>query len=57
MRLAADALATAMEFYFEAGKDVPMPSTARRGECGVMLPLDVSLSIALREGTSFHWLV
>ena len=47
LEIAADALATAMEFYFEDRKEVPMPSKLRRGECGVMLPSSVSAKVLL----------
>ncbi len=36
--MAADALATAMEFYFEDRRQVPPPSELRRGEVGISLP-------------------
>jgi len=36
--MAADALATAMEFYFEDRRPVPPPSELRRGEVGISLP-------------------
>lgn len=36
--MAADALATAMEFYFEDRRPVPPPSEPRRGEVGISLP-------------------
>lgn len=36
--MAADALATAMEFYFEDRRQVPAPSELRRGEVGISLP-------------------
>jgi len=36
--MAADALATAMEFYFEDRRQVPPPSELRRGEVAISLP-------------------
>lgn len=45
--MAADALATAMEFYFEDGKQVPLPSSARRDEVGISLPTGYSAKVLL----------
>lgn len=42
-----DALETAMEFYFDAHREVPMPSQKKRGERLVTLPLSVSFKILL----------
>lgn len=39
--MAADALLTAMDFYFEDGRPVPAPSKAKRGEELVSLPASV----------------
>lgn len=36
--MAADALLTAMDFYFETGRAVPMPSDAHQNETPVSLP-------------------
>lgn len=36
--MAADALVTALDFYFEDGRSVPSPSAAKRGERLVSLP-------------------
>ena len=57
LEMAADALATAMEFYFEDRIEVPMPSRLRKGEHGVVLPLSVSAKVLLlnemlREGVT-----
>ncbi|QQX87202.1 type II toxin-antitoxin system HicB family antitoxin [Cupriavidus necator] len=45
--MAADALATAMEFYFEDGRPVPLPSKAKRGQHLVELPASVSAKVLL----------
>lgn len=45
--MAADALLTAMDFYFEDGRPVPPPSAAREGERLVALPLSVSAKALL----------
>lgn len=45
--MAADALATAMEFYFEEGKQVPLPSDTRRDEVGIFLPTGYSAKVLL----------
>lgn len=45
--MAVDALATAMEFYFEDRRTVPMPSRARRGEEIVDLPASVAVKVLL----------
>lgn len=44
---AADALLTAMDFYFEDGRPVPTPSAAQDGEELVGLPLSVQAKVAL----------
>lgn len=45
--MAVDALATAMEFYFEDRREVPMPSAERRGEVVVELPASVAVKVLL----------
>ena len=45
--MAADALATAMEFYIEDRRPAPMPSRARAGEELVSLPVVVGAKMAL----------
>ncbi|MFC4276786.1 type II toxin-antitoxin system HicB family antitoxin [Achromobacter aloeverae] len=45
--MAADALLTAMDFYFEDRRPVPAPSKARRGEVLVSLPASVSAKVLL----------
>lgn len=45
--MAGDALATAMEFYFEDRRQVPMPSNARKGEEVVDLPASVAVKVLL----------
>lgn len=47
MEMAADALATAMEFYFEDRRQVPMPTKARKGEEVVELPASVAVKVLL----------
>jgi antitoxin HicB len=45
--MAADALLTAMDFYFEDRRPVPSPSKAKKGEELVALPPSVSAKILL----------
>jgi len=45
--MAADALATAMEFYFEDRRQVPLPSQARKGEAVIELPASVAVKVLL----------
>lgn len=45
--MAEDALATAMEFYFEDGRQVPMPSKARKGEELVELSASIAVKVLL----------
>ncbi|HRO27930.1 MAG TPA: type II toxin-antitoxin system HicB family antitoxin [Luteimonas sp.] len=45
--MAADALATAMEFYFEDRRQVPTPSPPRRGEIGIELPASLAAKVLL----------
>lgn len=45
--MAADALLTAMEFYFEDKRAVPPPSKAKKGEELIALPASVSAKILL----------
>jgi len=45
--MAADALATAMDFYFEDRRPVPAPSEVRRGEVGIALPTGFSAKVLL----------
>ena len=45
--MAADALATAMEFYFEDRRQVPAPSPRRHGEVDVDLPASLSAKVLL----------
>ena len=51
LEMAADALATAMEFYLEDRRPVPPPSKPRRGEDVVELPASVSIFVAWRRST------
>jgi antitoxin HicB len=45
--MAADALFTAMDFYFEDKRPVPAPSKAKKGEELIALPASVSAKILL----------
>ena len=45
--MASDALAVAMEFYFEDKREVPLPSAAKRGEVLVELPASLSAKVLL----------
>jgi antitoxin HicB len=47
LEMAADALATAMEFYFEDRRPVPMPSKAAKGQPLVELPASVAAKVLL----------
>jgi antitoxin HicB len=47
IEMAGDALATAMEFYFEDRRQVPMPSKAKRGEEVVELSASVGVKVLL----------
>ena len=47
LAMAAEALETAMDFYFDSKRAVPMPSVAKRRQHVVALPLSVSAKILL----------
>ena len=47
IKLAADALKTAMDFYFEDRRPVPMPSPLKKGQVAVDLPASVSAKVLL----------
>lgn len=47
IEMAGDALATAMEFYFEDRRQVPMPTKARKGEELIDLPASVAVKVLL----------
>ena len=47
IELAADALTTAMDFYFEDRRPVPLPSALKRGQIAVDLPASVSAKVLL----------
>jgi antitoxin HicB len=47
LRHAADALETAMDFYFEQGRPVPLPSAPKRGHRVVELPATVAAKVLL----------
>lgn len=54
-KMAADALLTAMDFYFEFNRTVPMPSEKRNGETMIKLPASVWAKILLlNEMVSQH---
>ncbi|WP_410472799.1 type II toxin-antitoxin system HicB family antitoxin [Faucicola mancuniensis] len=55
LEMAQDALATAMDFYFEDNRPVPMPSKAKKGEVMVELPLSIwSKVLLLNEMLNQH---
>lgn len=45
--MAADALLTAMDFYFEDKRPVPVPSKAKKGEELIALPASISAKVLL----------
>ncbi|WP_304359243.1 type II toxin-antitoxin system HicB family antitoxin [Collimonas fungivorans] len=45
--MAADVLLSAMDFYFEDKRKVPLPSKAKKGEILVDIPLSVSAKVLL----------
>ena len=45
--LAADALTTAMDFYFEDRRAVPLPSAPKRGQILVDLPASITAKVLL----------
>lgn len=45
--MAADALLTAMDFYFDDKREVPAPSAARKGEHLISLPASVAAKVLL----------
>ena len=47
VQMAEDALVTAMDFYFEDRRPVPMPSERRRGEVDITLPASVAAKVLL----------
>jgi len=47
MELAQDALETAMEFYFEDHRPVPLPSKLRAGQSFIELPASLSAKVLL----------
>ena len=47
LEMAADALTTAMDFYFEDRRPVPVPSQPKRGQVLVDLPVSVSAKVLL----------
>lgn len=47
MKAAKDALETALDFYFEAGRMVPSPSSPRRGYRYVELPVSLAAKVLL----------
>jgi antitoxin HicB len=56
LEMAADALTTAMDFYFQDRRAVPMPSARKRGQVLIDLPVSVAAKVLLlnemiRQGT------
>jgi antitoxin HicB len=47
MAMAQDALETALDFYFEDNREVPMPSAPKRGQPVVELPASLSAKVLL----------
>lgn len=47
MAMAVDALITAMDFYFEDQRKVPLPSAPKRGERLIELPISLSAKVLL----------
>jgi len=47
LAMAADALTTAMDFYFEDRRPVPVPSQLKRGQLMVDLPASISAKVLL----------
>lgn len=49
LREAVDALETALEFYFDSRRPVPLPSKPRRGQTTVALPTLVAAKVLLHN--------
>jgi antitoxin HicB len=47
LAMAADALVTAMDFYFEDRRAVPLPSPVKRGQAAIELPASVAAKVLL----------
>jgi antitoxin HicB len=47
LKMAADALETALDFYFDAGRPVPVPSKPKRGQPTVELRASVAAKVLL----------
>ncbi|MGB7196320.1 MAG: type II toxin-antitoxin system HicB family antitoxin [Collimonas pratensis] len=47
LEMAADGLLTAMDFYFEDKRQVPLPSKAKKDERLIQLPLSVAAKVLL----------
>lgn len=47
MRQGADALETALDYYFEVGRTVPAPSKPRRGQRVIELPASLTAKVLL----------
>ena len=47
LRMGSDALVTAMDFYFEDRREVPMPSKPRKGEVTIELSASVAAKVLL----------
>jgi antitoxin HicB len=47
LKMARDALETALDFYFDDGRPVPSPSRAKRGQRLVSLPVSIEAKVLL----------
>ncbi|WP_211452059.1 type II toxin-antitoxin system HicB family antitoxin [Collimonas antrihumi] len=47
LEMATDVLLSAMDFYFEDKRQVPLPSKAKKGERFIQLPLSVAAKVLL----------
>lgn len=47
LKMAKDALETALDFYFDDRRPVPTPSKARRGQHRITLPLSIEAKVLL----------
>lgn len=50
LEMAADVLRSAMDFYFEDKRQVPLPSKAKKGEYLIDLPLSAWKKVLLLKG-------
>jgi len=47
IEMAKDALQTALEFYFDDRREIPLPSRVKRGQVGIELPASVAAKVLL----------